>query len=69
MNIHLISVLYLILGILISFIISYNYLKHYPRKNVNFAFYSSVFIFGLIIFFIFLIPYDRFFRFVSQRRL
>ena len=68
MNIHLISVLYLILGILISFIISYNYLKHYPRKNVKFAFYSSVFIFGLIIFFIFLIPYDIASSAMSRRK-
>jgi hypothetical protein len=35
-------------------------LRHYPKKDpsVKFAFYSSVVIFGLIIFFIFLIPFD-----------
>jgi len=60
MNLLLVSILYLIFGLGISFTISFFYLRHYPKKDpsVKFAFYSSVVIFGLIIFFIFLIPFD-----------
>ena len=60
MNLLLISIFYFIFGLAISFTISYFYLRHYPKKDpsVKFAFYSSVVIFGLIIFFIFLIPFD-----------
>ena len=60
MNLLLISIFYLIFGLAISFTISYFYLRHYPKNDpsVKFAFYSSVVIFGLIIFFIFLIPFD-----------
>ena len=60
MNLIIISIFYLIFGLGISFTISYFYLRHYPKKesNVKFAFYSSVFVFGYVIFFIFLIPFD-----------
>ena len=58
MNITLIAILYLLLGFIISLTISYNYLKYYPDENVNFAFYFTVIIFGFVIFFIFLIPFD-----------
>jgi len=58
MNILLVTILYLILGLIISFNISYFYLKHYRGENVKFAFYFSVINFGFEIFFIFLIPFD-----------
>lgn len=60
MNLLLVSIVYLIFGLGVSFTISYFYLRHYPKKDpsVNFAFRSSIVIFGLVIFFIFLIPFD-----------
>lgn len=54
----LIAFIYLLSGFLLSFIISYCYLRHYPTKETKGAFRLAVFIFGLIIFFIFLIPFD-----------
>ena len=57
MNILLV-ILYLILGLIISFNISYFYLKHYRGEKVKFAFYFTVINFGFVIFFIFLIPFD-----------
>ena len=58
MNILLVTILYLILGLIISFNISYFYLKHYRAENVKFAFYFTVINFGFVIFFLFLIPFD-----------
>ena len=58
MNLNLISFIYLPLGLVISFLLSYLYLRRYPKEDVKFAYYFSVFVFGLVIFNIFLIPYD-----------
>ena len=57
-TIKIISIIYLILGFILSFTLSFLYLRHYPKDDVKFAFYFSVFAFGLVIFMIFLIPYD-----------
>ena len=58
MDILLVAILYLILGLIISFTISFLYLIHYRCNNVKFAFHFTVIIFGFVIFFIFLIPFD-----------
>ena len=58
MNLNLISLIYLPTSLAFSFLISFLYLRRYPREEVKFAYYFSVFIFGLVIFYIFLIPYD-----------
>ena len=58
MDILLVAILYLILGLIISFTISFLYLRHYRGNNVKFAFHFTVIVFGFVIFFIFLIPFD-----------
>ena len=58
MNLNLISYIYLPVGLALSFLLSFLYLRRYPKEDVKFAYYFSVLVFGLVIFNIFLIPYD-----------
>ena len=58
MNLNFISSIYLPLGLAFSFLVSFLYLRRYPKEDVKFAYYFSIFVFGLVIFNIFLVPYD-----------
>ena len=59
--IDIIIILYLVLTLLISFVISYLYLNYFRNKKLTscFTFYSCAFFFGLIIYLIFLVSLDH----------
>ena len=58
MNLLLFTGLYLSLGFVASMVTSFLILRHFPKKEVKFAFYLSIIVFGFVIFFIILIPFD-----------
>ena len=58
MDLNLLSYIYLPLGLVFSFLFSFLYLRRYPKDGVKFSYYFTIFVFGLVIFNVFLVPYD-----------
>lgn len=57
-NLNTLAGLYIPIGLIISYSVAYLYLRRYPSPNVKYSYYFAIAIFGLVLFNMFLVPFD-----------